>query len=283
MTTRATQIDRSGTPADAADELVVALPEPSLSMQQDEEWCVVRVGGQWRQIRFHDYEELYSVPGLYEKVIYDILHCDSPQVVCSLLADELSDSDAPARELRVLDLGAGNGMVGEALADLGAGCIVGLDIIAGATEATRRDRPGLYDNYHVVDLTALGEAQRRTLAGYRFNALTCVAALGFGDIPTRAFATAYDLIQPGGWIAFNIKEEFLSNGDRSGFSRLIRALLAGGALEVRRRRRYRHRLATDRQPLHYVAIVGVKRHGVVEQVLRACEHGESSSEAPERG
>ena len=79
-------------------KLLVALPESSETMTQDAEWCVVRVNGSWRQIRFHDYEELYSVPGLYEKVIYDILRCDSPKVVRSLLEAELSRL---RRELKV--------------------------------------------------------------------------------------------------------------------------------------------------------------------------------------
>ena len=237
-------------------------------MTQDAEWCVVRVDGKWRQIRFHDYDELYSVPGLYEKVIYDILRCDSPRLVRRLLKAELSGTGTPADELRVLDLGAGNGMIGEELAGLGVRFVVGVDIIEEAAEATERDRPGFYDNYYVVDMTALNESQRRELAGYGFNALTCVAALGFGDIPPRAFIAAYNLIRPGGWIAFNIKEDFLSNGDRSGFSRLIRAMLDDCALELRQRERYRHRLATDRHPLHYVAIVGVKQRDVTDRMLR---------------
>ena len=253
--------------------LLVALPEPSLSMTQDAEWCVVRVDDEWRQIRFHDYDELFAVPGLYEKVIYEILHCDSPRVVRNLLESELAEADTPGDELRVLDLGAGNGMVGEELADLGAGLIVGADIIEIAARATERDRPGVYDDYHVVDLTALNERQRRDLASYRFNALTCVAALGFGDIPPRAFVAAYNLIGPGGWIAFNIKEEFLSNGARSGFAGLIRAMLDDGTLELRKRRRYQHRVATDRRPLYYVAFVGVKRRDAPELLPREKYNG----------
>ena len=249
-------------------KLMVALPEPNLSMPQDAEWCVVRVNGSWRQIRFHDYDELYSVPGLYEKVICEILHCDSPNVVRKLLEVELAQSDTPADKLRVLDLGAGNGMVGEELAELGAKFIVGVDIIDKAVEATERDRPGVYRDYVVADMTALDETQRRALAGYRFNTLTCVAALGFGDIPTRAFASAYNLISPGGWIAFNIKEDFLSNEDPSGFSGLIRAMLEDGTMELRRRQRYQHRLATDHHPLHYVALVGGKRRDITEDLLR---------------
>jgi 2-polyprenyl-3-methyl-5-hydroxy-6-metoxy-1,4-benzoquinol methylase len=237
-------------------------------MTQDAEWCVIRVNGTWRQIRFHDYEQLYSVPGLYEKVIYDILRCDSPRVVRRLLEAELSGAKTPADELRVLDFGAGNGMVGAELADSGAKFIVGVDIIEEAAEAAERDRPGLYDNYHLLDMSDLDEGQQRKLAGYRFNTLTCVAALGFGDIPPRAFATAYNLICPGGWIAFNIKEDFLSSGDGSGFGGLIRNMLDDGTLEARQRRRYQHRLATDRRPLYYVAIVGVKQRDLAEHLLR---------------
>lgn len=251
----------------ANGELTVALPEPGLSMTQDAEWCVVRVDGEWRQIRFHDYDELYSVPGLYEKVIYEILHCDSPRVVRRLLEAELADAAVPAEELRAFDLGAGNGIVGEELAEMGAGFIVGSDIIEEAAEAVERDRPGVYDQYHVVDTAALTEGQRHELAACDFNLLTCVAALGFGDIPTQAFIGAYNLIRPGGWIAFNIKEDFLTNGDRSGFSGLIRAMLDSGIFELRQRQRYQHRLATDRHPLHYVAMVGVKRRDVVARVL----------------
>jgi len=240
------------------DSLLLALPEPQLSMTQDAEWCVVRDNGSWRRIRFHDYDELYAIPGLYEKVFYDILGCDSPHTVRSLLETELSASGTASRELRVLDLGAGNGMMGEELLQMGAGFLVGVDITEQAAEATRRDRPGVYDDYLVADMTALPDASRRRLVDHRLNALTCVAALGFGDIPTAAFTTAYDLVRPGGWIAFNIKEEFLEGGDSAGFAELIHSMTQAGVLDIRRRKRYRHRLGTDRRPLHYVAIVGRK-------------------------
>jgi 2-polyprenyl-3-methyl-5-hydroxy-6-metoxy-1,4-benzoquinol methylase len=231
-------------------------------MRQDAEWCVVRDNGHWRQIRFHDYHELYAIPGLYERIFYEILRCDSPQVVCSLLQHELAEAGVAADELRVLDLGAGNGMVGEQLAEHGAEFIVGTDIIEEAGLAAERDRPGVYDDYHVVDMTDLDARTRKELADCRFNTLTCVAALGFGDIPTAAFTAAYNLIRPGGWIAFNIKEKFLNGRDSSGFAELIRSITDAGALQIRRKKRYCHRLGTDRQPLHYVGVVGRKLHDI---------------------
>ena len=261
MTPNVTSSRRVGRPQDNG-RLEIALPERNNSLTQDAEWCVVRVGDEWRRIRFHDYDELFAVPGLYEKVIYDILGCGSPETICAMLAAVLKKEGQSARKLRVLDFGAGNGMVGEQLSRLGAELIVGADIIEEAAEAAERDRPGIYDSYHVVDLSRLNGTDERELSGYRFNCLTCVAALGFGDIPTDAFTLAYNLICPDGWIAFNIKEGFLERGDHTGFEQLIHSMIDSGTLDVCRRLRYQHRLGTDRQPLYYVGIVARKRRDI---------------------
>lgn len=243
------------------EDLSVALPEVGKSMEQDAEWCVVEVDGEWRRVRFHDYDELFAVPGLYEKVIYDILGCRSPVVVTSMLSEVLEDKGFSPKDLRVFDLGAGNGMVGEELHALGAEHIVGVDLVKEAAIATERDRPGIYADYHVVDLTDLDDKTDKALADAKFNCLTCVAALGFGDIPAEAFMAAYDKIRPGGWVAFNIKERFLGEKDESGFSKLIRKMRETGELEILAEKRYPHRLGTDRKPLHYIAIIGRKRGG----------------------
>lgn len=252
------EIESSATDQLSSDDLVIALPETSLRLEQDAEWCVVRDDNGWREIRFHDYGDLYEVPGLYERLFYDILECDSPATVCGTLLQELARTSGDPRGLRVLDLGAGNGMVGEELANAGARHLVGVDIIDAARQATDRDRPGLYQDYLVTDMTALPERQRERLRRHEFNCLTCVAALGFGDIPTKAFIEAFNLVARGGWIAFNIKETFLNGDDSSGFSRLIASMIADGTLAIRSRKRYRHRRATNGDPLYYVAVVGVK-------------------------
>ncbi len=258
---------RIGQQSTLHSELRIALPPADLSFTQDEEWCVVRLNGEWREIRLHDYDELFSVPGLYERLIYDILKCDSPARIRKLFETELAARGPQAGTLRALDLGAGNGMVGEELADMGVKFIVGADIIEAAAEATQRDRPGIYANYHVVDMTRLNQSDQSELAGYGFNCLTCVAALGFGDIPTEAFASAYNLIEPGGWIAFNIKSSYLDRDATSGFARLIQSLMADKTLEVRKTQRYQHRVGTNRQPIQYTAIVGNKRRNVRKEML----------------
>ena len=100
------------------------------------------------------------------------------------------------------------------------------------------------------------------------NALVTVAALGFGDIPPRAFGEAFNLIEDDGWLAFNIKENFLDDGaDSTGFSRLIARLLDRGILEERAEKNYRHRNSTSGNPLKYVALVARKRGDIPEDLL----------------
>jgi SAM-dependent methyltransferase len=245
---------------EARNALRLALPEPGSRFSQDDEWCVVQqADGSWGEFRFHDYDRIFEVPGLYEKIFYDVLGCDSPRFMVGLLAEALATADVPAGELRVLDLGAGNGIMAEELAAVGVEHTVGVDILTEARDAAHRDRPGLYADYHVADLTALPADQREVLAEHELNALTVVAALGFGDIPPVAFRTAYDLVADGGWVVLTIKDAFLAEEDTTGFGGMIAGAIAAGDLEVVRRERFQHRLATDSSPLLYDGIVARKR------------------------
>ena len=246
--------------ADVTEDFVLRLPdEASKSADQDEEWCEVEHDGRTRRLRFHDYSEIYSIPGLYERLIYEELRCESPSVIARLLADEIERRGLDARSLRVLDLGAGNGIVCEELAKLGAAHFVGVDIIDAAAEAAERDRPGLYDDYVVADLLAPPPDARARLEGRRLNALTCVAALGFGDIPPDVFCAALHLVETPALVAYTIKEKFLGDGDPSGFSELVDRLDADGTLVTLRTERYQHRLSWAGEPLHYVAVLAEKR------------------------
>ena len=102
---------------------------------QDEEFCELVIDGETRRIRFHDYDEIFQIPGLYEQLFYTELECDSPRTIAGLIGEQVDNESAA--ELRVLDVGAGNGMVGEELDRMGAEHIVGVDIIPEAAEAAR--------------------------------------------------------------------------------------------------------------------------------------------------
>ena len=244
------------------DDLTLHLPTRTAAqpeLDQDAEWCEIETAEGRRRIRFHDYAEIYAVPGLYERLFYEELRCDSPRTVRGVLEGVLRAEDTDPASLVVLDLGSGNGMVGEQLAEAGAGAVVGIDILPEAAEAAERDRPGVYDDYHVVDLTERTPEAEAALTAAPFNCLTSVAALGFGDIPAVAFERAVDAIADDGLVAFTIRDRFLDDDDESGFSALIAELLESGALDPLAQHRYEHRLSLSGEPLLYQAIVARKQ------------------------
>jgi len=241
----------------------------SSNLSQDESYFYLQSSGEKRKIRFHDYNEIYQVPGLYEQIFYDRLKCNSPSKIAAILESSVRQSQDNFTELRVLDLGAGNGMMGEELKKRGVSRLIGVDIIPEAYDATVRDRPDLYDAYYVEDFTNLDQENREGISSWQCDCMVTVAALGFGDIPTKAFIEAFNIINQEGWIAFNIKESFFDTSDKTGFSTLIRELIFSKYLDIYHIERYRHRLSIDGEPLYYFAIAGRKNADVPQDFLRS--------------
>jgi len=240
----------------------VMLPDNSCDLDQDEEYLTISSDCDTRRLRLHDYAKIYEVPGLYEEVVYDRLKCDSPRQVCSLLEKEMAAAADWNESLRVLDFGAGNGMVGECLSDrLDCEVLIGLDILPEAQLAAQRDRPDIYDDYYVMDLSDPQKKDLRELDRWNFNALLTVAALGFGDIPFQGFVHAFNLIDNGGWIAFNINDRYMSNTDDTGYGGVLDQMM-GNSLEVHQVRRHCHRMAMNGDPIHYHAVIGQKRENI---------------------
>lgn len=224
-------------------------------LDQDQAYFLLKEEQHTHRVRFHDYDQIYRRAGLYEQLFYQRLQCVSPRKAEQVLRKVLADNQQSLAGLRVLDLGAGNGMVGELL---DAARIVGVDILDEAREACERDRPHAYDAYFVLDMDRLTAVQQADLQRWRFNCLTCIAALGFGDIPASAFRRAYQLIEPQGWLVFNIKETFLRPTDSSGFSKLVKTMMTSDVIEVHHLERYQHRVSIDGQPLYYYMMVARK-------------------------
>ena len=85
----------------------------SSDLNQDQSYFYLQESSKQRKIKFHDYDEIYQIQGLYEQLFYDRLKCTSPVKVTSILEAAVKQCGDNFSELRVLDLGAGNGMVGE--------------------------------------------------------------------------------------------------------------------------------------------------------------------------
>jgi len=247
-------------PPDIMTRHKIQFPATDIAELAQDEVYFYLLDGQGEKTKFllHEYDRIYQIPGLYEQVVYDRLKCQSPSTVTEVLRYALSQSDQRLNGLRVLDLGAGNGMVGEELKKHGVARLIGVDIIPEARDATERDRPGVYDAYYVMDFCSLTGEEREELTAWSPECLISVAALGFGDIPAEAFLEAFNLISKNGWVAFNIKETFLDRSDKSGFSTLVRELIFSKYLDLYHLQRYRHRFSLEGEPLYYFALGGKK-------------------------
>ncbi len=243
-------------------------PHDVHDLGQDEVYFSLNEGDEQLRLRFHDYDKIYERPGLYEQLFYDRLKCVSPKKVGEILKRTLDGSFSNFTELRVLDLGAGNGMMGDVLKSHGVARLIGADIIPEARDACWRDRPDVYDDYFVADFTNLNEETIEEIDGWSINCLTSVAALGFGDIPAKAFLQALHFVQTDGWVAFNVKDTFLDKSDTSGFSRLIRELIFSEYLDIYHLEKYRHRLSMEGTPLYYFALVACKTAEIPNDFLQ---------------
>ena len=61
-------------------------PSDSEQLGQDEVFFTLIEDGKEKRLRFHDYDEIYKRPGLYEQLFYERLRCNSPtKVALSLI------------------------------------------------------------------------------------------------------------------------------------------------------------------------------------------------------
>lgn len=238
--------------------------ETSYDLGQNEAFFFITEDGEEKRLKFHDYSEIYGREGLYEQLFYERLQCKSPSVVVSRLEKALENVGESLSSMRLLDLGAGNGIVGDELRKRGTARLVGLDIIPAASAAAMRDRPGIYDDYLVEDITDLEVEQEEPLREWGLSGLLCVAALGFDDIPAPAFIRAMDLIEDDGWLAFNIKIDFLNSDTQ--FAEFVKLLLTENLVELHLIERYWHRLSIDGDWLEYFVVVARKRGELQEEV-----------------
>lgn len=221
--------------------------DASLPVTQGDETFVLERAGTRRTLRIHDYDDVYAVPGLYEHVVQERLGCTSPQMLASSLAARVVASGLRPASLRCLDVGAGNGVSGDALHAAQLTPVVGLDISPVAQQAAQRDRPGRYDTYVVG---ALGEiAVPELVSRHGLNALVSAGALTGGHIEPQVLAATWSAFAPGDWLAFTCAEQHADDA-RAGFEEHT-------AFELDER--FLHRRLTTGAPVFYRVLVGRRR------------------------
>ena len=204
------------------------------------------------ELRLHDYDRLYALPGAYEQIVQQRLGCTSPARIASMLGAAVDGAGWRRADVRVLDVGAGNGVSGEALVAEGLTPVLGTDLEDGARQAALRDRPGLYGEYLTLDLLALTDEQRRHLRDLRANALACVAPVGDdgSQVPPAAFLEAARCLTDDALVAymhdphFGVDDVVTPEFWRAGLGARRRGELA--------RERYLHRRTVNGAPFEMV-------------------------------
>ena len=220
-----------------------------MELSPDETWIEFGPPDARRRIGFHDYDAMYTVPGLYERVFYEELGMDTVTEVVGLYGRTLRAQGLDPAVERVLDLGAGNGISGAALRDTGVGYLVGLDREPAAERAAERDRPGVYDDYLVADLLTWSDSEQQPARAHRLTSIVAVAALGIGHIPPEVLQRAMALAQPGALVSFAVLVELMPGStDERGIASGYPDFLSGWYpehCEELERREYVHRRRRD--------------------------------------
>lgn len=225
-------------------------------IRQDEEALVLKFeDGREEHMRLHEYSRVYDIPGLYEEVVQKRLECASPKTLADALVQETTKAGVPPSDLRVLDLGAGNGVVGDELRGHGVEVLIGQDNIEEARTAAFRDRPGLYGEYLVGDLQTLPAIDDLT-ESMQLNCLVGAGALGLGHISAETFDRTWQRFRPGSWFAVTVAESLVTPA--SEFGDYLQDLRRSSTTRLCVQERFRHRLTMSGTPIYYFVVVGTK-------------------------
>jgi predicted TPR repeat methyltransferase len=115
-----------------------------------------------------------------------------------LMADELSGF-TPVNA-RILDAGAGTGLVGQFLGSLGYGNLVAMDLSSEMLNKAREK--GVYQEFHQMDL-----GETLDFPDDSFDAVVCAGVLTFSHAPARSLYEMVRVTKPGGHILYSLRTD----------------------------------------------------------------------------
>ena len=152
----------------------------------------------------------------YDQDLAEEFAWNSPQNATDLFSRHV------AKSAKVLDAGAGTGLVGECLARAGYGNLVAMDISLGMLKEAKGKN--VYNNFHQM-----------TLGGHldfttdEFDAVISVGVLTQGHAPASSFEELVRITKPGGLIVFSLRVDLYETG---GFKEFQSDLESSGKWEL---------------------------------------------------
>lgn len=145
--------------------------------QKTNETVVILQNGKEIQLNLHDYQELYSIKGLYEDIFINRLCYSSHEKLANYISSAVVNKDR-----KILEVGSGNGLFGNLLKKRGFLRIHGVDFSPSAQLSAERDYPNTYNKYSCLDIRNNCKNEITDV-----DLITCNASLGFEDIPVISF------------------------------------------------------------------------------------------------
>lgn len=135
----------------------------------------------------------------------DVLHTgyNMPQLFTGLTCRHITSMDDP-----ILDVGAGTGILGQALSLLGYTAVEALDYSKGMLEVCRAKR--VYSAFHQLDINAL-----LPMPDNNYSAVLVMGVFGKGHASAQTLHELSRITAPGGHLIFSIREdEYIPGGYR---------------------------------------------------------------------
>ncbi|UZP38065.1 hypothetical protein NXS19_005881 [Fusarium pseudograminearum] len=144
----------------------------------------------------------------------------APKVAAKNLVNHLHPKNIS--EAKILDAGCGTGLVGEALLNLGANHIDGIDLSPGMLEVA--ERTGVYKSLSVANL-----AEQLEIAEDNYDAVICVGTMTEGHVGPEAFDEFVRVTKFGGIIVSTVRE---SVWKPKGYEKKVEGLVKDGRVKL---------------------------------------------------
>jgi len=152
----------------------------------------------------------------YDKDLEDDFAWNAPQNAVQLFAEFVPST------AKVLDAGAGTGLVGEILAGLGFRDIVAMDLSMGMLDEAKSKN--VYHSFHQMTL-----GEKLDYQTGEFDAVISVGVFTLGHAPSSSFDELIRITRSGGHIAFSLRTDVYQDG---GFKEKLSALESAGAWKL---------------------------------------------------
>ncbi len=133
--------------------------------------------------------------------IYD-QELDQPYRISPIRSAQALAQVLPDQQASILDVGAGTGMVGEALAELGYTNLTAIDLSESMLEVARKKQ--VYKNLHQENL----EKPLKRFPVSSFDGIIAVGVFTFGHAPAEALQNLDPLLKSGGYFILTVRVDY---------------------------------------------------------------------------